>query len=44
MHLLMSFNSAVGNLMAETGLDDVIMSSAFGGVHKMLLGKSFLCV
>ena len=29
--------------MSETGLVDV-MSSAFSGVHKMLLGKKFLCV
>ena len=38
MHMLMSFIGAVGNLMAETGLSD-IMSSAFAGVHKMLTGK-----
>jgi len=37
----MSFIGAVGNLMTETGLAD-IMSSAFGGVHKILPGKSFL--
>ena len=40
MHMLMSFIGAVGNLMSETGLAD-IMSSAFAGVHKMLLGKKF---
>ncbi len=40
MHMLMSFIGAVGNLMAETGLSD-IMSSAFAGVHKMLIGKKF---
>ena len=34
MHLLMSFISAIGNLMAETTLTD-IWSSAFGRVHKM---------
>ena len=38
--MLMSFIGAVGNLMAETGLSD-IMSSAFGGVHKMLTGNKF---
>ena len=40
MHMLMSFIGTVGNLMTETGLAD-IMSSAFAGVHKMLLGKKF---
>ncbi len=40
MHLLMSFIGSVGNLMTETGLAD-ILSSAFGGVHKMLIGKKF---
>ena len=40
MHMLMSFIGAVGNLMAETGLVD-IMSPTFAGVHKMLLGKKF---
>ena len=40
MHMLMSFIGAIGNLMSETGLADV-MSSAFSGVHKMLLGKKF---
>ena len=38
--MLMSFIGAVGNLMAETGLADII-SSAFAGVHKMLIGKKF---
>ena len=38
--MLMSFIEAVGNLMAETGLSD-IMSSAFAGVQKMLTGKKF---
>ena len=42
MHMLMSFIGTVGNLMTETGLAD-IMSSAFAGVHKMLLGKKFPC-
>ena len=40
MHMLMSFIGAIGNLMTETGLAD-IMSSAFSGVHKMLQGKKF---
>ena len=40
MHFLMSFIDAVGSLMTETGLVD-IMSSAFGGAHKVLLGKKF---
>ena len=39
--MLMSFIGAVGNLMTKTGLAD-IMSSAFAGVHKMLLSKKFL--
>ena len=39
--MLMSFIAAVGNLMTETGLAD-IMSSAFAGVHKVLEGKKFL--
>ena len=38
--MLMSFVGAVGNLMAATGLSDV-MSSAFAGVDKMLIGKKF---
>ena len=38
--MLMSFVEAVGNLIAETGLSD-IMSSAFAGVHKILTGKKF---
>ena len=33
MHMLISFIGAVGNLMAETGLSD-IMSSAFAGAQK----------
>ena len=40
MHMLMSFIGAVGNRMKETGLAD-IMSSAFAGVNKMLIGKKF---
>ena len=33
MHMLMSFIGAVGNLMADTGLGDM-MSSVFAGVQK----------
>ena len=40
MHTLMSFIGCVGNLMAETGLGD-IMKSAFGSVSKMLAGRMF---
>ena len=40
MHMLMSFIAAVGNLMTETGLAD-IMSSAFAGVYKVLVDKKF---
>ena len=36
--MLMSFIGAIGNLMTETGLAD-IMLPAFSGVHKMLQGK-----
>ena len=35
MHLLMSFVRSVGNLMANSGLED-LMKSAFAGVSKML--------
>ena len=38
--MLMSFIGAIGNLMKETGLAD-IMSSAFAGVNKLLIGKKF---
>ena len=38
MHTLMSLIGCVGNLMAESGLEDV-MKSAFGGVAHMLGGK-----
>ena len=38
--MLMSFIGTLGNLMTETELAD-IMSSAFTGVHKMLVGKKF---
>jgi hypothetical protein len=41
MHMLMSFIGCIGNLMANTGLSEM-MKSAFGGVDKMLLGKNFL--
>ncbi len=40
MHFLMSFIGAVGTLMANTGLTEV-MQIAFGGVAKMLTGKKF---
>ena len=40
MHMLMSFIGAVGSLMVETGLND-ILESVFGGVNKMLTGKKF---
>ncbi len=36
----MSFIGSIGNLMAETGLAD-IMASVFAGVNKMLVGKKF---
>ena len=40
MHLLMSFIGCIGNLMANSGLED-ILAAAFGGVEKMLSGKKF---
>ena len=40
MHLLTSFVGSVGNLMANSGLED-LMKSAFAGVSKMLSGKNF---
>ena len=40
MHMLMSFVGAIGTLMAETGLAQ-ILESVFGGVEKMLTGKKF---
>ena len=40
MHALMSFAGAVGSLMGESGLSD-ILSEVFGGVRKMLSGKKF---
>ena len=40
MHMLMSFVGAVGSLMAESGLAEV-MNEAFSGVAKMLSGKKF---
>ena len=40
MHALMTFAGAVGSLMAESGLSD-ILSEVFGGVPKMLSGKKF---
>ena len=40
MHFLMSFVGAVGTLMSNTGLTE-IMQTTFGGVPKMLMGKTF---
>ena len=40
MHTLMSFIGAVGTLMCNSGLEE-ILQSAFGGVPKMLSGKRF---
>ena len=40
MHTMMSFVGAIGTIMAESGLKD-IMESSFGGVSKMLIGKKF---
>ena len=40
MHLLMSFIGAVGSLMSNSGLEE-LMNTAFGGVPKMLSGKKF---
>ena len=40
MHALMTFAGAVGSLMAESGLSDIV-SEVFGGVPKMLSGKKF---
>ena len=40
MHALMSFAGAVGSLMVESGLSD-ILSEVFGGIPKMLSGKKF---
>ena len=40
MHTLMNLAGAVGNLLADSGLED-IMKSAFGGVSHMLSGKKF---
>ena len=40
MHMLMSFVGAIGMLMAETGLTQ-ILESVFGGVEKMRTGKKF---
>ena len=40
MHALMSFVGAVGTLMTESGLSDVL-SEVFGGVSKMLSSKKF---
>ena len=40
MHLLMSFVGSVGTLMAGSGLEEVL-KSVFGGVSRMLTGKTF---
>ena len=40
MHFLMSFVDSVGTLMSNSGLEE-LLSSAFGGVNKMLTGKNF---
>ncbi len=40
IHTLMSFIGAVGTLMSNIGLEEV-MNSAFAGVPKMLSGKKF---
>ena len=40
MHLLVSFVGCVAELMANSGLED-ILKSGFGGVQKMLSGKKF---
>lgn len=40
MHTLMNFVGAVGTLMADSGLQEVLQA-AFGGVPKMLTGKKF---
>ena len=41
MHMLMSFVGCIGVLMANTGLEEVL-KAAFGGVARMLTGKTFL--
>ena len=43
MHMLMSFVGAIGALMTETCLAQ-ILESVFGGVEKMLTGKKFVSV
>ena len=40
MHFLVSFIGCVGNLMTNSGLQD-ILSSTFGSMEKMLSGKNF---
>jgi len=40
MHFLMSSVGAVGTLMSNTGLTE-IMQTTFGGVPNMLMGKKF---
>ena len=40
MYMLMSFVGAIGTLMEESGLAQ-ILGSVFGGIEKMLIGKKF---
>ena len=40
MHLFMSFIRSIGNLMANSGLEEILEKS-FAGVKKMLSGKKF---
>ena len=40
MHFLMSYIGSIGNLMAGTGVKE-ILEKAFGGVPKMLIGKKY---
>jgi hypothetical protein len=40
MQFLMSFVGAIGSLMSNSGLEN-IMKAAFGGVAKMLTGKKY---
>ena len=40
MHLLMNYVGAIGTLMANSGLEE-ILGAAFSGVQKMLSGKKF---
>ena len=40
MHTLMNFVAAIGTLMSNSGLSD-ILSSSFAGVARMLTGKKY---